>query len=82
MLTSACGAGQGRRWVNYTVWAGECPAELKYIGYPMELPKGVAIPGWAMLNVSEMVDQTFDPVTAKAGECLRVCHEYLGLRNT
>ena len=74
MLTSACGACQGHQWVNYTFWASECPEGMQFIGYPKEVPKGVIVPEWAMLNVSEMPGQSFDPEKAKAGQYVQTSY--------
>ncbi|KAJ3535041.1 hypothetical protein NMY22_g6672 [Coprinellus aureogranulatus] len=66
MLTSACGACQGRLWVNYTFWSKDCPATMRYQVYPREIPVGVTLPIWATANVSLMAGETFDIAVAKS----------------
>ncbi|KAJ3528316.1 hypothetical protein NMY22_g9465 [Coprinellus aureogranulatus] len=65
MLTSACGACQGRSWVEYTFWSKDCPTKMRYRIYPKEVPLGVTMPEWAKMNISNMARQTFDIQAAK-----------------
>jgi len=61
-LMSACGACQGQTYLSWSVWSENCP--MVYISsFPEPLPAGVAVPGWAYLNVTE--EDNFDQTNAK-----------------
>ncbi|KAF4614942.1 hypothetical protein D9613_002754 [Agrocybe pediades] len=61
-LMSACGACQGRTYLSWSVWSANCPT-VSINTYPEPIPSGVAIPGWAYLDVK--ATDNFDPTLAK-----------------
>ncbi|KAF9053187.1 hypothetical protein BJ165DRAFT_1400515 [Panaeolus papilionaceus] len=61
-LMSACGACQGKSYLSWSVWSANCPTT--YTSYPSSLPQGVAVPGWAYLDVT--ANDNFDQTTARA----------------
>lgn len=61
-LMSACGACQGRSYLSWSVWSANCP--MVYVGSYLEpIPTGVAVPGWAYLDVE--ANDNFDQSLAK-----------------
>ncbi|KAF5330579.1 hypothetical protein D9619_005903 [Psilocybe cf. subviscida] len=61
-LMSACGACQGRTYLSWSVWSANCPM-VSINSYPEPIPAGVAVPGWAYLDVK--ATDNFDQSTAK-----------------
>ncbi|KAF9562199.1 hypothetical protein CPC08DRAFT_391330 [Agrocybe pediades] len=61
-LMSACGACQGRTYLSWSVWSANCPT-VSINTYPEPIPSGVAIPGWAYLDVK--ATDNYDPTLAK-----------------
>jgi len=61
-LMSACGACQGMSYLSWSVWSANCPT-VYLSAFPEAIPVGVAVPGWAYLNVT--VDDNFDQTLAK-----------------
>ncbi|KAF9527008.1 hypothetical protein CPB83DRAFT_856978 [Crepidotus variabilis] len=60
-LMSACGACQGRSYLSWSVWTANCP--MVSTGYPESIPSGLAIPGWAYLDVK--TNDNFDQSGAR-----------------
>ncbi|KAF8911956.1 hypothetical protein CPB84DRAFT_1957623 [Gymnopilus junonius] len=61
-LMSACGACQGRTYLSWSVWSEDCPT-VYISSFPEPLPAGVAVPGWAYLDVT--AEDNFDQTNAK-----------------
>lgn len=61
-LMSACGACQGRTYLSWSVWSANCPT-VSLSSFPEPIPAGVAVPGWAYLDVQANDD--FDQSLAK-----------------
>ncbi|KAH9483715.1 hypothetical protein JR316_0003191 [Psilocybe cubensis] len=55
-LMSACGACQGRTYLSWSVWSANC-ASVSISVYPKPIPSGVAVPGWAYLDVKSLARQ-------------------------
>ncbi|KAF5315711.1 hypothetical protein D9611_004880 [Ephemerocybe angulata] len=53
MLTSACGACQGRNWDTWPRWSRNCSEIV--VGFSEAVPVGLELPEWALLDVSKMV---------------------------
>ncbi|PPR02063.1 hypothetical protein CVT24_011162 [Panaeolus cyanescens] len=62
-LMSACGACQGKTYLSWSVWSANCPTTYTS-GYPEQIPQGVAVPGWAYLDVT--ANDNFDQTNARA----------------
>ncbi|KAF6763951.1 hypothetical protein DFP72DRAFT_873843 [Ephemerocybe angulata] len=63
MLTSACGACQGRNWDTWPRWSRNCSEIV--VGFSEAVPVGLELPEWALLDVSKMASQSFDPAQAR-----------------
>ncbi|KDR73490.1 hypothetical protein GALMADRAFT_227940 [Galerina marginata CBS 339.88] len=61
-LMSACGACQGRTYLSWSVWSANCPT-VSLSSFPELIPTGVAVPGWAYLDVK--ANDNFDQSLAK-----------------
>ncbi|KAH9976938.1 hypothetical protein BJV77DRAFT_573141 [Russula vinacea] len=51
-LFSACGACQGQKWINWSLWVTNCTKILPPSLFPNPIPSGISVPRWASLDVT------------------------------
>ncbi|KAH8979746.1 hypothetical protein EDB92DRAFT_1902897 [Lactarius akahatsu] len=64
-LVSACGACQGRDWIPWSDYSSSCNISgLPPLTFPNAVPSGTLVPQWALLNYTNLKEDTWDVTKA------------------